>query len=252
MPLNKIKIQIIHGDILRLDVDAIVNPANKDLLGGGGLDGIIHSAAGDALVAECRNLGGCNTGEAKITKGYNLLARHIIHTVGPVYGKENSFEKKLLKSCYYNSLLVATKNSIASIAFPAISTGLYGYPKEEAAKIALKTVHGFLKTQNTSIKKIYFVICDHELYQLFLDLEKSIIKGEENISPLIPPLHVYSSKAVELFERKSKELPFLHRDGGKIVKIALCTIGRGKEISECMEFFFDSGPPIKFPIDYLL
>ena len=133
------KIQFIQGDITKSDCECIVNAANNSLLGGGGVDGAIHRAAGPALLAECRALGGCKTGEAKITKGYNLKARFVIHTVGPVYhGREEDAE--LLKSCYFNSLDLAKQNGIHSISFPAISTGAYGYPVREATYIALNSV----------------------------------------------------------------------------------------------------------------
>ena len=127
------------GDITTLAVDAIVNAANQSLLGGGGVDGAIHRAAGRELLAECRTLGGCATGAAKITRGYHLPARHVIHTVGPVYSGDAS-DAKLLRSCYWNALELARKHALHTIAFPAIATGIYGYPKEEAAEIALTTI----------------------------------------------------------------------------------------------------------------
>ncbi|HHT9133735.1 MAG TPA: O-acetyl-ADP-ribose deacetylase [Candidatus Avalokitesvara rifleensis] len=160
------KITIKKGDITKEEVDAIVNAANKSLLGGGGVDGAIHRAAGPELLEECRTLGGCETGEAKITKGYRLPAKDVIHTVGPMYGRGKGREAELLANCYKNSLLLAKKHKVKTVAFPAISTGVYGYPKEEAVEIVFKTVKDFISRDNSldEIRLVLFSDSDLKLY----------------------------------------------------------------------------------------
>lgn len=150
------RIAVHEGDITRLSVDAIVNAANSTLLGGGGVDGAIHRAAGPGLLAECRTLGGCPTGQAKITGGYKLPARHVIHTVGPVWSGGGSGEDELLADCYRNSLALAAGNRLKSVAFPAISTGVYRFPLERAAQIAVREVRAFLAAPS-SIEAVTFV-----------------------------------------------------------------------------------------------
>ncbi|MDP1995407.1 MAG: O-acetyl-ADP-ribose deacetylase [Ignavibacteria bacterium] len=150
------KIRLFHGDITTLNVEAIVNAANTTLLGGGGVDGAIHRAAGPQLLEECRTLKGCKTGEAKITDGYNLRAKFVIHTVGPVWQGGNYDEENLLANCYKNSLRVAVANGIKTVAFPSISTGIYHFPIEKASAIAIHEVLSFLK-QESSISKVMFV-----------------------------------------------------------------------------------------------
>ena len=149
------RMTIVEGDITRLEVDAIVNAANESLRGGGGVDGAIHAAAGPALLAACKTLGGCPTGEARITRGYLLPAGHIIHTVGPIWQGGGEGEEGLLEGCYRNSLQLARENDLASIAFPAISTGVYRFPPDRAAEIAVTTVAGFLSADG-SVERVLF------------------------------------------------------------------------------------------------
>ena len=176
----KEKIFLLQGDITKQKVDAIVNAANSSLMGGGGVDGAIHRAGGPAILEDCRKIiakqGSCKTGEAVITTGGSLPAKFVIHTVGPVWNNGKSNEAEKLANCYRNSLQLALENKIESIAFPNISTGIYGYPKKEAATIAIKTVSDLLQ-QNQSLPKVYFVCFDEENYSIY----KSIIAS--NIFP---------------------------------------------------------------------
>ena len=160
------KIEILRGDITKLDADAIVNAANTTLLGGGGVDGAIHRAAGAKLLAECRTLGGCEPGHAKITRGYELSARFVIHTVGPIWRGGKHDEARTLANCYRNSLKLAVENEIRTIGFPAISCGAYGYPIEEAAHIAFKTTREFLAVSD-EIQKVIFVVWDEDVYDAY-------------------------------------------------------------------------------------
>jgi O-acetyl-ADP-ribose deacetylase (regulator of RNase III) len=166
------KIETHKGDITKLKVEAIVNAANTSLLGGGGVDGAIHRAAGPELLQECRTLNGCRTGEAKITKGYNLPAKFVIHAVGPIWSGGKNKEEELLSNCYRNSLMLAIENGITSIAFPAISTGIYHFPLEKATEIAIRETKNFLQA-NGSIDKVIFVAFDEKTYNVYNQLLNS-------------------------------------------------------------------------------
>ena len=160
------KIEILKGDITKLEVDAIVNAANRTLLGGGGVDGAIHRAAGGKLLEECRTLNGCETGQSKITKGYNLPAKYVIHTVGPVWHGGKYGEREKLQSCYYTALTLAKENGIKTIAFPAISCGVYHFPLDEACKIATTTVKEFI-TANDCFEKVIFIDINDAIIEIY-------------------------------------------------------------------------------------
>jgi len=162
------RIDIIQGDITKMEVDAIVNAANTSLLGGGGVDGAIHRAAGPDLLAACRTLGGCRTGEAKITKGYRLPAKYVIHTVGPVWQGGNQNEAELLANCYRHSLQLAVEHGVKTLAFPAISTGVYGYPVKAATDIALRETTSFLAHYH-SLEKVIFVCFGKDVFEVYRD-----------------------------------------------------------------------------------
>ncbi|HFD40514.1 MAG TPA: O-acetyl-ADP-ribose deacetylase [Anaerolineae bacterium] len=169
--IKGVALELVQGDITRQDTEAIVNAANNSLLGGGGVDGAIHRAGGPAILAECRKLGGCATGDAKITTGGRLKARYVIHTVGPVYWREGAERAaRLLASAYRRSLEVAAEHGIRSVAFPSISTGAYGYPLAEAAPIALQTVHDYLAAQDQGeIELVRFVLYGPRAYRVYAD-----------------------------------------------------------------------------------
>jgi O-acetyl-ADP-ribose deacetylase (regulator of RNase III) len=175
MNLDSERIKLIQGDITKLKVDSIVNAANSSLMGGGGVDGAIHRAGGPAILEECREIvarqGRCGTGNAVITSGGNLPAKYVIHTVGPIWHGGNNNEAKMLENAYRNSLKLAVDNGIETIAFPNISTGVYGFPKDRAAQIAVRSVQEFLK-ENNQLRQVYFVCFDQENFELYTTLLK--------------------------------------------------------------------------------
>jgi len=171
--INGCVIEVVQGDLTKEDVDAIVNAANRSLLGGGGVDGAIHRAGGPSILEECRRLNGCDTGDAKITTGGNLPARHVVHTVGPVYRGGERGEPELLASCHMRSLEVARDNNLKTVSFPAISCGVYGYPIEAAARIAVGTVAEFVSA-NSGFERIRFVLFGPDTYAAFEKALQSI------------------------------------------------------------------------------
>lgn len=178
LTINKTRVSLIQGDITKQATDAIVNAANSSLMGGGGVDGAIHRAGGPALLEECKKIvarqGRLPTGNAVITTGGNLKAKYVIHTVGPIWHGGSKSEAQLLRSAYYECLKLATENKLTSISFPSISTGAYGYPAGEAARIAASTVSSFLKEQDTSLREVVFVLFDSRTYETYLSAFKEV------------------------------------------------------------------------------
>jgi O-acetyl-ADP-ribose deacetylase (regulator of RNase III) len=170
----KNSVELVKGDITKMEVDAIVNAANTSLLGGGGVDGAIHRAAGPELLAECRTLNGCPTGDARITKGYRLPAKYVIHTPGPVWRGGNMGEPRLLASCYRKSLELASEKGCKTVAFPSISCGVYGYPVEKAARIAVKEVSDFLK-EHKEMEKVYLVCFSDDIFKVYSSVMDEIL-----------------------------------------------------------------------------
>ena len=181
--VNRTRVSLIQGDITKQATDAIVNAANSSLMGGGGVDGAIHRAGGPAILEECKQIvaqqGRLPAGQAVITTGGNLKARHVIHTVGPVWHGGSGNEAELLRSAYYECLKLATENELTSISFPSISTGAYGYPVDEAAKTALNTVISFLSEQATSLREVVFVLFDSRTYQRYCSALRTYVSGSE-------------------------------------------------------------------------
>jgi O-acetyl-ADP-ribose deacetylase (regulator of RNase III) len=180
-------LELVKGDITLEATDAIVNAANSTLLGGGGVDGAIHHAAGPKLLDETRQLGRCDVGDAKITKGYNLKARHVIHAVGPIYNPKKPEVAKQLASAYRRSLEIADKHALTTIAFPAISTGIYGYPREEAAPIALRAVIDYITDHDTPLKLVRFVLFDDDAFDKFAASLTQLMADDDRVALVKPP-----------------------------------------------------------------
>lgn len=174
-------VELVQGDITRQATDAIVNAANSSLLGGGGVDGAIHRAAGPELLAETRTLGGCETGNARISGGYRLPARHVIHAVGPIYRPGDPNVPRLLASCYRRSLEIADDHGLTSVAFPAISTGIYGYPMHEAAEIALNTTLTYLSGSKTGVQLVRFVLFTADALQAFAEVSQRLVHERQDV-----------------------------------------------------------------------
>lgn len=223
------RISVIIGDITLLQIDAVVNAANQTLLGGGGVDGAIHRAAGPGLLEECRRLEGCRTGDAKITRGYNLPARFIIHTVGPVWQGGRKGEDELLAACYRNSLVLAELGGIKSLAFPAISTGAYSFPLERAARIAVRAVREFLAI-HPSVERVVFVCHGAEVYRVYLQiLEKDRKDHPETFMEeafLAHLLMIESSHGIRIRNRKE-----VVQKIGPLVKNDMQALSAGMQIN---------------------
>ena len=178
--INGTQLELVEGDITQQDTAAIVNAANSGLAGGGGVDGAIHRAGGPQIMAECRRIGGCPTGQAVITSGGNLKARHVIHTVGPIYNRGKDGEPELLASAYRNSLRVAVENNLKSIAFPSLSTGAYGYPLNDAAAVALRTVADYLKHEPHQLQLVRFVLFGGRAYGAYEGVLRNLVEEESH------------------------------------------------------------------------
>ena len=244
MPFN-----IITGDITKVTADAIVNAANSSLLGGGGVDGAIHRAAGSGLLAECRTLGGCKTGEAKITGGYDLPGKHVIHTVGPVWRGGTNGEPELLYSCYKNSLELAKQNSCESIAFPLISSGIYGYPKDKALQVAVKAISDFLSASDMDVTLVMFSKSSFELDHALITSISSFIGENSAVFAQASQAAVCSDRPEPDFKAERKGLKKLFRAAEKCGSACAGTAAfmqaQAEECSVCDEAPYDLDQFIK-------
>ena len=219
-------LEIVRNDITKMKVDAIVNAANESLLGGGGVDGAIHRAAGSGLLAECRTLGGCKTGKAKITGGYNLPAKNVIHTVGPIYDDGKHGEKALLESCYRESLSLAKENKCETVAFPLISSGVYGYPKDQALKVAIDVISDFLLENEMTV---YIVIFDKAAYKI----------SEKLFSKIRSDIHYKPSKPTALAFAISLELSLAETED--MLRKAGFALSHSNKFDIIIEYFVSKG-----------